>query len=159
MNRTQPARPTRGFTLVEMLAVLAVLAILAMGVLPLAQLAQQRQKEQALQHALWEIREALDTFKRAADQGLLSQGVAPSGYPVSLEVLIQAQRDTQGRWQRFLRQVPRDPFADEGLSAAQGWALRSYASEDNAPRPGGDVYDVHSRSPVVGSNGVPVAQW
>jgi len=145
--------------LVELLAVLAILSILAMGIAPLAQIASQRQKEQILRRNLWAIRDALDAFKRAADQGLVTQGVAPSGYPVTLSVLVEGAVDRQGQPLRFLRQIPRDPFAEEAWTAEQSWAVRSYASSSQTPRPGGDVYDVHSRSEGVASDGVPLAQW
>lgn len=149
----------RGYTLVELLAVLAILSILAMGVAPLAQIASQRQKEQILRRNLWAIRDALDAFKQAADQGQVSEGAAASGYPVSLAVLVEGAKDRQGQSLHFLRQIPRDPFADDNWPAEKGWAVRSYASSAQSPQPGADVYDVHSRSERLGSDGTPLAQW
>jgi general secretion pathway protein G len=132
----------KGYTLVELLAVLAVLAILAMGAVPLAELASQRQKEQALRDALWEIRGALDAYKRAVDSGLIARAPGGSGYPPTLGDLVKGSAGAQGQTLYFLRRLPRDPFAPSQTSAEETWALRSYDSPPDAPRPGNDVYDV-----------------
>lgn len=148
-----------GYTLVELLAVLAILSILAMGAAPLAELATQRQKEQALRDALWEIRGALDAYKRAVDNGQVPRAPGGSGYPPSLAALVDGVRGGQGQILYFLRRLPRDPFAPADGSAEATWALRSYDSPPEAPRPGVDVFDVQSRSGRVGSNGVPLKDW
>lgn len=149
----------RGYTLVELLAVLAILSILAMGAAPLAELATQRQKEQALRDALWEIRSALDAYKHAVDTGQIPREAGGTGYPRSLAALAEGVRGPQGQMLYFLRRVPRDPFAPAEQAAEATWALRAYDSPPDAPRPGTDVYDVHSPSTRVGSNGVPLKDW
>jgi general secretion pathway protein G len=59
----------------------------------------------------------------------------------------------------FLRRLPRDPFADASLPAAQTWALRAYDSPPDAPRAGRDVFDVASRSQRRALDGTRIDQW
>jgi general secretion pathway protein G len=55
--------------------------------------------------------------------------------------------------------LSRDPFAPEGVSAADSWGLRSYASAADDPKPGRDVFDVYSKASGNGLNGVPYREW
>lgn len=150
-----------GFTLIELLVVLAVLGILSMAVFPLAQMNAQREQERELKRALWEIRDAIDAYKRAGDAGAFPRMPGSSGYPVNLRMLAEGVPDARRGGQKlyFLRQVPRDPFAPAELPAEQTWGLRSYASSPDRPEAGPDVFDVHSTSPATGLNGVPLRQW
>jgi len=153
-----------GFTIVEMVVCLAILAVLATAALPLAELSVQRAKEAELRRALWEIRDALDAYKRAADDGWIPKAAEDSGFPSDLETLVEGVPDlrspTSSRMMYFLREVPRDPFyADASAPAADTWALRSYDSTTDHPEPGNDVYDVRSTSREIGTNGIPYSAW
>jgi general secretion pathway protein G len=146
---------SRGFTLVELLAVLGILALLVTMAMPLAELTARREQESELKHALWEIRDAIDAYKRMSDAGLIAP--TPSGYPPNLQVLVDGVTTSSSTHVYFLRRLPADPFADP--AAAGGWGLRSYASSAEHPEAGSDVYDVYSTSKLTGLNGVALRQW
>lgn len=149
----------RGYTLIELMAVLAILSVLALGVMPLAERAQQRERERDLRRALREVREALDAHKRSVDLGQIARSPGSSGYPPNLTVLVDGVVDVQGNKRYFLRRIPRDPFAPAYQSTELTWGLRSYASPPGAPQEGEDVFDIYSRSPLIGINGVPLRDW
>lgn len=151
---------TRGFTMIEMLAVLGILAMLVVMALPFAELTARREREAELRHGLSEIRDAIDSYKRMADAGLIEQS-PKSGYPPDLQTLANGVRTTTATTAYFLRSVPQDPFAAslEASSPDGGWALRSYRSPPDHPEAGEDVFDVHSRSTEIGLNGIPLARW
>jgi general secretion pathway protein G len=146
----------KGFTLIELLIVVAIVALLASVAAPLAELTYQRGKEQELRHALREIREAIDAYKRAADDGKIERKADASGYPPSLAALVEGVEEKSSPEKTkiyFLRRIPKDPLSGED------WGLRSYASTASDPQPGKDVYDVYSRSDEVGLNKVPYREW
>jgi general secretion pathway protein G len=156
-------RPARGFTLIEMLVTLAILALLASLALPLAEVSVQRSKEQDLRRALRMLRGAIDDYKDAADTNRIEPSALKSGYPPTLEVLVEGVRDIKdpkGGKIYFLRRIPRDPFSREPEAApAETWGLRSYASPPDDPQKGEDVFDVYSMSDRIGLNGVPYREW
>lgn len=156
-------RRAAGFTFVELMMTLAIMGVLVMVAVPMAQVAVQRDKERELRSALLQIREALDAYKRASDQGRLVQKLGESGYPKTLDDLVDGVPDQRSPTKQniyFLRALPRDPMvADASLKPAETWALRSYASPPDDPAEGEDVFDVHSKSGRQGLNGVPYKQW
>lgn len=152
----------RGFTLVEMMITLAILGVLATAVFPMGKLAVQRGKEQNLRHALEQIRTAIDAYKQAVDEGKIIRSGGGSGYPETLNALVDGVenvKDPKRGKIYFLRQIPRDPFAPEILSADVTWAKRSYNSPPESPAEGEDVFDVHSKSLDIGINGIAYKEW
>ncbi len=151
-----------GFTLIEMIVALAILALLASVAVPFADVALQRKKEDELRHALRTVRDALDEYHRAVEDGRIARIVGNSGYPRNLQVLVDGVEDEKSPQKKkiyFLRRVPRDPMTPTEGDAEQSWGLRSYASGADDPHPGDDVYDIFSRSDKVGLNGIPYRQW
>jgi len=150
-----------GFTLVELLVTLALLALLVTSASPVLQLNAKRDKERELKRSLWQLRDALDAYKDAVDQGLIKKIGDGSGYPPNLTILVTGVENAQDPKKKkmfFLRRIPRDPFAaDVTQNNAATWQIRAYdgALDDMAQ----DVYDVSSRSPAIGINQQPYHEW
>ncbi|MFN0161427.1 MAG: type II secretion system protein [Burkholderiales bacterium] len=148
---------------------LAILGILAAGLFPLAELDRRREREAELRAALREIRAGIDAYKRAVDEGRIARAADASGYPPSLEILVEGAPDaksTDNRRIYFVRRLPADPFAArepgtfaDARTAARTWGKRSYASPPEAPAEGADVFDVYSLADGAGLNGVPLRRW
>jgi general secretion pathway protein G len=153
----------RGFTMIELVITVAIVAVLASVAMPLNELIAQRAKEQDLRRALREMREAIDAYKQAFDEGRIARRIGESGYPKRLEDLVAGVEDQKNPKKEriyFMRRVPRDPFVvDPQLPPADTWGKRSYASAPDEPREGEDVFDVFSLSPSTGINGRPYREW
>jgi general secretion pathway protein G len=146
----------RGFTLIELMITVAIIGLLASVAMPLAELQVQRGKEADLRRALREVREAIDAYKRASDDGAIDKPLNRSGYPPTLEKLVEGaadKRDPKAGRLYFLRRIPADPMG------GQEWGLRAYASPPDAPQKGDDVYDVYSLNEGVGLNGIRYREW
>jgi len=160
MSRSLAAR---GFTLIELVITVAIVALLASVALPVSELAVQRTKEQDLRRTLRQMREAIDAYKQASDEGRIKKSVGDSGYPKKLEELAEGVEDQKSPKKDkiyFLRRIPRDPLAtDPTLSATSTWGKRSYSSPPDDPRDGDDVFDVFSLAQGKGINGQPYRDW
>jgi general secretion pathway protein G len=152
----------RGFTIVVLLVTLVIVSILAAAAFPMAELVVVRERERDLRRDLMVLRDAIDAYKQAYDDGRIAHSPGASGYPPSLHALVDgvpdASRPDAARIV-FLRRIPRDPLASAAIAPEDSWGKRAYASSASEPMEGEDVYDVYSRSPGVGMNGVPYAQW
>lgn len=153
----------RGFTLIELMITVAIVALLSSIALPVGELAIQRSKEQDLHTALREIRSGIDGYKQASDEGRIKKAADESGYPKTLDALVEGVediKDPQNKKIYFLRRIPRDPMnSDSTLTGAETWGKRSYASPPDDPQEGQDVYDVYSKSTAKGLNGIPYREW
>jgi general secretion pathway protein G len=170
MMGTRAARRHLGFTFIELVVTLALVSIVALSVLPLTEVVSTRMRESELRTSLRTLRTALDAYKAAVDQGQIAHETGQSGYPPSLDVLVQGVEITSNavtptgaltpKRLVFLRSVPRDPFStDASVPAAQTWRTRAYGSPPDNPQPGEDVFDVASMSARIGLNGIPYSDW
>ena len=153
--------PDRGFTLIEMVVTVAIVALLATVAFPLAEVVVKTQQGTGTAagvardpHRRW-----TPTGRRSKKDGLHS-AMHESGYPESLHILVEGVPDASSpdRKKRiyFLRRIPRDPlFPDPTRPAEETWGKRSYASSQDAPEEGEDVFDVYSLAPGTGLNGIP----
>ncbi|MBN2198291.1 MAG: prepilin-type N-terminal cleavage/methylation domain-containing protein [Candidatus Aminicenantes bacterium] len=153
----------RAFTLTEMLVTVAILAILAGAAIPLAKNAVQREKEIELARALREMREAIDLYKRLADEKKIDADPDSEGYPPDLKALVEGvelkggQNDPSARARiiKFLRRIPRDP-----MTRSTDWGLRSYQDKpDDASWGGENVYDVYTKSRGRALDGTLYREW
>lgn len=155
----------RGFTLIELLVTLSLVGIAAAVVLPLGALLETRAKEAELRRDLRTIRQALDSYKAAADAGVIDKATGTSGYPPTLEVLVNgvaksASLGYSATPMVFLRTIPRDPFfEDKTTPASQTWNIRSYGARPGDLSAGPDVFDVSSKSEKLALDGTRLSEW
>lgn len=155
-------RKDRGFTLTELLVTAAVLAILAAAILPLAQTAVKREKEIELRRALRTIREAIDAYKKLADEKKIEVKEDTDGYPPDLETLVkgvelkaEAGKTGEKKIIRFLRRIPKDPMTD-----SYDWGLLSSRDRPDATTWGGEnVFDVYTKSLGTALDGTKYRDW
>ncbi|MNJ27725.1 Type II secretion system protein G precursor [compost metagenome] len=155
-------RSMAGFSLIEVMLTLALLGLLASIAAPLTETLVRRGKEQELKTALYQLRDAIDAYKRAFDAGYIEKSLNATGYPPSLQVLVDGVRDVRsakGAKFYFLRRIPHDPLLSHKKDDEGGWGLRAYDSSAQSPREGEDVFDVYSKAPGKGLNGIAYGQW
>ncbi|MHB8174919.1 MAG: type IV pilin protein [Nitrospirota bacterium] len=133
----QFVKDKKGFTLLELMVVIAIIGILATLAQPQFKTAVLKSKEAALKEDLFNFRNVLDQYY--ADNGK---------YPGTLDDLV-----TKG----YMRSIPPDPMT----GSKDSWRLEYYTSSDSSDSSSdsGGIYDVHSGSDKVGTNGVSYADW
>ena len=144
----------RGLTLVELIVTCFILAILATAAVPIARFQIKRQNERQLRYDLWQMREAIDRYKDAADRGAFQTKVDSQNYPPDLETLVKGM-DVQGKKLRFLRKIPIDP-----MTGQTEWGTRSMQDDPESGTAGGqNVFDVFSKSTGTALDGTKYATW
>jgi len=165
--RTRP-----GFTLTEMLVTAAILAILAGIAMPMIKVSIQREKETELRRSLRIVREAIDAYKKMADEKKLDieDTDDTDGYPKTLQVLVEgvklkedeSKKDSplkssgkKDKIIKFLRRIPVDP-----MTGTADWGMRSNQDAPDAISWGGEnVYDIYSKSRRTALDGSKYADW
>lgn len=144
----------RGFTLVEMIAAITILMILTGLAVPLARVTIKRERERELRHDLWEMRDAIDRYKDAADRGGFQIKVESYGYPPDLQTLVDGV-DVNGKKLRFLRHIPIDP-----MTGNAEWGMRSMQDDPTSDSwDGNNVFDVYTKSTGTGLDGTKYKDW
>jgi general secretion pathway protein G len=143
-----------GLTLVELIVTVAILALLATAAVPIARFDLKRQKERELRYDLWQMRDAIDKYKDAADRNAFQTKVDSFGYPPDLDTLVKGV-DVQGKKVKFLRRIPIDP-----MTGKADWGMRSMQDEPDSDSFGGqNVFDVYSKSQGTALDGTKYSTW
>lgn len=158
MPQVSPLRPgltpDSGVTLVELIITVAIIAILATAAIPIAKFQVKREKERELRRDLWEMRDAIDHYKDAAEKGGIITKADSFNYPPDLDTLVTGV-EIQTKKVKFLRKVPIDPMTGQAE-----WGLRAMQDDTDADSWGGqNVFDVHTKSTQTGLDGTKYSTW
>ncbi len=117
--------------MVELIVAMTILMILTAIAAPVVRISIQRTKERELRRDLWEMRDAIDRYKDAADRGAFQTKVDSQGYPPDLDTLVKGV-DANGKKMRFLRSIPMDP-----MTGKDEWGMRSMQDDPDSDSWGG----------------------
>jgi len=151
--RTVP-RHERGLTLIELIVTVTILSILASAAVPVTVFVVKREKERELRRDLWEMRDAIDHYKDAADMHAFQTKVDSQNYPPDLDTLVNGV-DVQTKKVKFLRRIPIDP-----MTGKAEWGMRSMQDDPTSDSYGGQsVFDVYSKSTGTALDGTKYSTW
>jgi general secretion pathway protein G len=146
-------RGQRGFTLIELIVATIILSILVGMAVPVAKNAVNRERERELRYDLWQMRDAIDRYKDAADKGAFQTKLGSDGYPPDLDTLVKGV-DVAGKKLKFLRKIPIDPMTKDE------WGMRSTQDDKDSSSWGGqNIFDVYTKSDGVALDGSKYKDW
>ena len=157
-RRVVTARPRQrgslGMTIIELIVAITILSILTGMAVPLAKLNIKRERERTLHRELWEMRDAIDHYKAAANQRAFPIKLGSEGYPPDLDTLVEGV-DVGGKKVRFLRKIPMDP-----MTGKAEWGMHSLQDDPDSDSWSGDnVFDVYSKSDGTALDGTKYKEW
>jgi len=132
-------RSSRGFTLIELMIVISIILILVSVALPAYNQSILRARESVLRQNLFTLRSVISQYT-------LDKQKAPQ----SLEDLVSAG---------YLKQIPVDPMTAHNDTWAVDMESDTILSLDQQPSDEPGIYDVHSGSSGVGSDGTAYNTW
>jgi general secretion pathway protein G len=154
MRSSASRRRQRGLTLIELIVAITILLILTGMAIPIARVRIKRAKERELRYDLWQMRDAIDRYKDAADRNAFQVKIGTEGYPPDLDTLVNGV-DVAGKKVRFLRSIPVDP-----MTGRAEWGMRSMQDDPQSESWGGQsVFDVFSKSEGTGLDGTKYKEW
>jgi general secretion pathway protein G len=143
-----------GLTLIELIITVTILGVLASAAVPVARFQVKREKERRLRQDLWQMRDAIDHYKDAADKGGIQTKADSFNYPPDMQTLVDGV-DVQTKKVKFLRSIPVDP-----MTGTAEWDYRSMQDEADATSWGGqNVFDVHTKSSGTALDGTKYTTW
>jgi general secretion pathway protein G len=152
--RSVAGRRQRGFTLIELIVATAILVILTGMAVPMVRVTIKREQERQLRLALWNLRDAIDRYKAAADLGGFQTKVGSENYPPDLETLVKGV-DVAGKKLKFLRKIPIDP-----MTGKDEWGMRSMQDDPTSDSWGEqNVFDVYTKSQGEALDGTKYKDW
>jgi general secretion pathway protein G len=127
--------PFRGFTMIELMIVLTIISILVSIAIPIANAAILRSKEAVLKSNLFTLRSLIDQY--TADK---------LKAPQSLQDLVSAG---------YLRTLPKDPITN----SSETWQTVMEEATLFPEQTEAGIFDVHSGSEAISSEGDPYNKW
>ena len=134
-GRRSTGRNAAGFTFVELMVVITIIVILVTMAIPIYTHTIIRSKETVLKNNLTTLRVVIDSYS-------YDKGKAPQ----NLQDLV-----TEG----YLKEVPYDPIT--GLNTT--WQIKMEDASQSVSQSEPGIFDVHSGSDKMGSDGTPYAEW
>ncbi|RNC68730.1 MAG: prepilin-type N-terminal cleavage/methylation domain-containing protein [Desulfuromonadales bacterium] len=129
----------KGFTLIELMIVVTIIGILASIAVPSYKWSLIKAREAVLRENLHTIRSAIDQFY--ADQGK---------YPDDIKEIVD---------KKYLHDIPRDPITGKNDTWVVMPPVEPTGKITTEGKGQGNVFDVHSGSDLVGTDGKPYNEY